>query len=207
MSDPKPAFDTGNNLCALGMTPHIVTGFLRDWLTNRFSDADNIETEQLRGMLWTATQPTGILIESITRWKPEATEKRPAIIIKRGSWTSSRLVLNDSAGIGDVYLGSQRYGRLMTGSHTLFCISNSGAQSEIISGEVFKDLNTYGLVIANILNLVKFEAVELGELFQLEEAKENYAAPIVIQYTGQEVWTVAQQGPILKRVNLSSYLP
>jgi hypothetical protein len=72
---------------------------------------------------------------------------------------------------------------------------------------VFKDLNTYGLVIANILNLVKFEAVELGELFQLEEAKENYAAPIVIQYTGQEVWTVAQQGPILKRVNLSSYLP
>jgi hypothetical protein len=207
MSDPKPAFDTGNNLCALGMTPHIVTGFLRDWLTNRFSDADNIETEQLRGMLWTATQPTGILIESITRWKPEATEKRPAIIIKRGNWASSRLVLNDSAGIGDVYLGSQRYGRLMTGSHTLFCISNSGAQSEIISGEVFKDLNTYGLVIANILNLVKFEAVELGELFQLEEAKENYAAPIVIQYTGQEVWTVAQQGPILKRVNLSSYLP
>ena len=207
MSEPKPAFDTGNNLCALGMMPHVITGFLRDWLTNRFSDADNIETEQLRGMLWKATQPTGILIESITRWKPEATEKRPAIIIKRGSWSSSRLVLNDSAGINDVYLGSQRYGRLMTGSHTLFCISNSGAQSEIISGEVFKDLNTYGLVIANILNLVKFEAVELGELFQLEEAKENYAAPIVIQYTGQEVWTVAQQGPILKRVNLSSYLP
>lgn len=207
MSDPKPAFDTGNNLCALGMMPHVITGFLRDWLTNRFSDADNIETEQLRGMLWKATQPTGILIESITRWKPEATEKRPAIIIKRGNWSSSRLVLNDGAGIGNVHLGSQRYGRLMTGSHTLFCISNSGVQSEIISGEVFKDLNTYGLVIANILNLVKFEAVELGELFQLEEAKENYAAPIVIQYTGQEVWTVAQQGPILKRVNLSSYLP
>lgn len=207
MSDPQPAFDTGNNLCALGMMPHIVTGFLRDWLTNRFSDANNIETEQLRGMLWKATQPTGILIESITRWKPESTEKRPAIIIKRGNWTSSRLVLNDSAGIGDSYLGSQRYGRLMSGSHTLFCISSSGVQSEIISGEVFKDLNTYGLVIANVLNLVKFEAVELGELFQLEEAKENYAAPIVIQYTGQEVWTVAQQGPILKRVSLSSYLP
>jgi len=207
MSDPSPAFDTGNNLCALGMMPHVVTGFLRDWLTNRFADANNIETEVLRGLLWKATQPTGILIESITRWKPEATEKRPAIIIKRGNWTSSRLVLNDSVGTVDSYLGSQRYGRLMAGSHTLFCISNSGVQSEIIAGEVFKDLNTYGLVIANILNLVKFEAVELGELFQLEEAKENYAAPIVIQYTGQEVWTVAQQGPILKRVNLSSYLP
>ncbi len=207
MSDPSPAFDTGNNLCALGMMPHVVTGFLRDWLTNRFSDPNNIEAEPLRGLLWKATQPTGILIESITRWKPEATEKRPAIIIKRGNWTSSRLVLNDSVGTDDTYLGSQRYGRLMAGSHTLFCISNSGAQSEIIAGEVFKDLNTYGLVIANILNLVKFEAVELGELFQLEEAKENYAAPIVIQYTGQEVWTVAQQGPILKRVTLSSYLP
>jgi len=207
MSDPKPAFDTGNNLDALGMMPHVITGFLRDWLTNRFSDPNNIEAEPLRGLLWKATQPTGILIESITRWKPESTEKRPAIIIKRGNWTSSRLVLNDSVGTVDSYLGSQRYGRLMAGSHTLFCISNSGAQSEIIAGEVFKDLNTYGLVIANILNLVKFEAVELGELFQLEEEKENYAAPIVIQYTGQEVWTVAQQGPILKRVNLSSYLP
>ena len=95
----------------------------------------------------------------------------------------------------------------MKGSHTLFCISNSGVQSEILAGEVYKDLNTYGLVIANVLNLIKFEAVQLGPLFQLEEAKENYAAPIVVQYTGQEDWTVAQQGPILKRVNLSSYLP
>jgi hypothetical protein len=207
MSDPQPAFDTGNNLCAIGMTPHIVTGFMRDWLTNRFADPNNIETEQLRGLLWKATQPTGILIESITRWKPEATEKRPAIIIKRGNWTSSRLVLNDSAGTENMYLGSQKYGRLMAGSHTLFCISNSGVQAEILAGEVFKDLNTYGLVIANILSLVKFEAVELGQLFQVQEAKENYAAPVVIQYTGQEVWTVAQQGPVLKRINLSSYLP
>lgn len=207
MSEPQPAFDTGNNLCALGIAPHIVTGYLRDWLTNRFADPNNIETEQLRGLLWKAIQPTGILIESITKWKPEITEKRPAIIIKRGSWSSERLVLNDNAGTNDIYLGSERYGRIMKGSHTLFCISNSGVQSEILAGEVYKDLNTYGLVIANVLNLIKFEAVQLGPLFQLEEAKENYAAPIVVQYTGQEVWTIAQQGPILKRVNLSSYLP
>ena len=95
----------------------------------------------------------------------------------------------------------------MTGSHTLFCIANTGAQAEVLAGEVFKDLNIYGLVIANVLNLIKFEAVELGQLFQVEEGKENYAAPIVVQYTGQEVWTLAQQGPILKRINLSSYLP
>lgn len=207
MSDPQPAFDTGNNLRALGIMPHLVTGFLRDWLTNRFSDADNIETKQFRGLLWQATHPTNILIESITKWKPETTETRPAIIIKRGNWTSQRLVLNDYAGPGDVFLGSNNYGRLMTGSHTLFCIANSGIQAEILAGEVFKDLNSYGLVIANILNLVKFEAVELGQLFQIEEGKENYAAPIVVQYTGQEVWTTAQQGPVLKRISLSSYLP
>ena len=75
MSEPQPAFDTGNNLCALGIAPHIVTGYLRDWLTNRFADPNNIETEQLRGLLWKATQPTGILIESITKWKPEITVK------------------------------------------------------------------------------------------------------------------------------------
>ena len=207
MSDPQPAFDTGNNLKALGITPHIVTGFLRDWLTNRFSDPDNIVNDKSRGLLWRATQPTNILIESITRWKPETTETRPAIIIKRGNWTSSRLVLNDSAGTDNFFLGSTTYGRLMTGSHTLFCIANTGAQAEVLAGEVFKDLNIYGLVIANVLNLIKFEAVELGQIFQVEEGKENYAAPIVVQYTRQEVWTLAQQGPILKRINLSSYLP
>jgi hypothetical protein len=207
MSDPQPAFDTGNNLQALGIMPHLVTGFLRDWLTNRFSDTDNIVNDKSRGLLWRATQPTNILIESITRWKPETTETRPAIIIKRGGWTSSRLVLNDSAGTDNFFLGSKSYGRLMTGSHTLFCIANTGAQAEVLAGEVFKDLNIYGLVIANVLNLIKFEAVELGQLFQVEEGKENYAAPIVVQYTGQEVWTLAQQGPILKRINLSSYLP
>ena len=207
MSDPAPAFDTGNNLCALGISPHIITGFLRDWLTNRFSDANNIEAEQLRGMLWKAAPPTGILIESITRWKPETTEKRPAIIIKRGQWTSQRLVLNDVAGSGDVYLGSKFYGRLMTGTHTLFCISNNGAQSELLAGELIKDLNMYGLVIANVLNLVKFEVVELGALFQIEESKESYSVPVTVSYTGQEVWEVAEQGPILKRISLSSYMP
>lgn len=103
--------------------------------------------------------------------------KRPAIIIKRGSWSSERLVLNDNAGTGDIYLGSERYGRIMKGSHTLFCISNSGVQSEILAGEVYKDLNTYGLVIANVLNLIKFEAVQLGPLFQLEEAKRTMQHP------------------------------
>lgn len=206
-TDPQPAFDTGNNLCALGLLPHLVTGFLRDWLTNRFSDENNINNKLLRGLLWQATNPTNILVESVTRWKPEATETRPAIILKRGQWTSQRLVLNDFAGINDSFLGSNSYGRLMVGSHTLFCICNSGVQAEILAGEVFKDLNSYGLVIANILNLVKFEAVELGALFQIEEGKENYAAPIVVQYTGQEVWTIAQQGPVLKRISLSSYLP
>jgi hypothetical protein len=207
MSDPQAAFETGNNLNALGIMPHLITGFLRDWLTNRFSDANNIGNDKFRGLLWKATQPTNILIESITRWKPETTETRPAIIIKRGNWTSNRLVLNDSAGTDNEFLGSYNYGRLMVGSHTLFCIANNGIQAEVLAGEVFKDLNTYGLVIANILNLVKFEAVELGALFQIEEGKENYAAPIVVQYTGQEVWTLAQQGPVLKRISLSSYLP
>ena len=65
-------------------------------------------------------------------------------------------MLNDLAGSGDVYLGSKFYGRLMTGTHTLFCISNNGAQSELLAGELIKDLNMYGLVIANVLNLVKF---------------------------------------------------
>jgi hypothetical protein len=207
MSDPQPAFEECNNLNALGIMPHLVTGFLRDWLTNRFSDENNIENDKFRGLIWKATQPTGILIESITRWKPETTETRPAIIIKRGNWTSSRLVLNDFSNTDNEFLGSHKFGRLMAGSHTLFCIANTGIQAEVLAGEVFKDLNTYGLVIANILNLVKFEAVELGAIFQVEEGKENYAAPIVVQYTGQEVWTIAQQGPVLKRINLSSYLP
>lgn len=207
MSDPQPAFDTGNNLNALGIMPHLITGFLRDWLTNRFSDPNNIANDKFRGLIWKANPPTNILIESITRWKPETTETRPAIIIKRGNWTSQRLVLNDYSGPDNTFLGSQSYGRLMIGSHTLFCIANTGIQAEVLAGEVFKDLNTYGLVIANILNLIKFEAVELGQLFQVEEGKENYAAPIVVQYTGQEVWTIAQQGPILKRISLSSYLP
>ena len=47
---------------------------------------DQIEDASLKDYLWKSSADSGILIESITRWKPSEAAARPALIIKRGAW-------------------------------------------------------------------------------------------------------------------------
>jgi len=180
-----------------------MTGVFRDILSRHFVDPNNIEEPDLRKLIWREGTDTSILIESVHRWRPELTELRPGVIVKRNA------VKNDRRGIGDLRQGphvdeegNQHYTTLWTGSHTLFCLGGTGAQVELLSTEVQRELTEFAPVILEVLTLKRFQVLEVGSVSILEEAQENFAVPITVGYGYEERWVLRPQVPRLKQISL-----
>ena len=68
----------------MGWRQLMITGLLRDLLVRHFASPLQIEEDDLKHLVWQEGERTGILIESIHRWRGDLVEKRPAVIIKYG---------------------------------------------------------------------------------------------------------------------------
>lgn len=204
---PQILTDLPSNWCAIAPRPHLMTGFFREWFKYHFSDEANIEHKELRYALWKAMPDTKILVESITQWDPASVQRRPAIIIKRNDWQVQRAGIDDRLMGGVSLKGERHYATFVTGSHTLFCIAGKGAEAEILAAEVFREMVQFGPVIRQELELMRFVVAGEGAMFELDEARENYAVPVTVTYAAEERWKLVQQAPVLKKIVLSSYLP
>jgi hypothetical protein len=158
-------------------------------------------------MLWKADKTTGIVIESITSWKPQHTENRPAIIIKRNGWKKVRAGMDDRLQGTTPGDGYSRFENMWQGSHTLLCITNDGAETELLACELFRELNQFSEAIRSTLNLTRFEVLEVSELSLLEEAHQNYVAAVSVAYVYNETWRVKQELPKLKKIDLAMFQP
>lgn len=197
-------------LCSMGIRAQLLTGFFRQWLTQHFSEKNNIEAPSLRSLLWKNVDSTNILIESATRWNPRLTEKRPAIIIHRNDLSPhAKLSIANKIHGGADLTGAEHYATLVAGSHTLFCISSLGEEAEIIGGEVQRDLKQFADQIREAMQLHRFEWVGTGSPKPLEEAKQNFVVPVTFAYIYEEHWQVMENAPHLKRVvfNVNKLMP
>ena len=164
-SQTENKIETVSALCSYGMRPHVMTGFLRQLLIGHFSSPENIEDFRVRKQLenigiWrpadnpvnNSLNPTGILIESITRWAPSTADSRPAILIRRNSWRWSTRVIGDKVETNN-YTGDTEYVGFWDGSHTLFCFSQNGAEAEFLSMEVVRFLTLFSPLIRAQMSL------------------------------------------------------
>jgi hypothetical protein len=195
-------------LCSYGMRPHVMTGFLRQLLMGHFADPQNIEEPRIRQLLeavggWqpedNGASPTGILIESITRWAPNTADKRPAILIKRNQWQWSSRVIGDK-NVENLYTGETSYSGFWEGSHTLFCLSQYGAEAEFLSTEVVKFLILFSPMIRQQMDFFKFYVAQVGGVGEVQEVTEGYAVPVTVAYMAQETWATQPYAPRLKRI-------
>jgi len=191
-------------LCVLMPRPLILTGIFRDVLTRHFVAEDYIESPDLRHLIWREGEDTGIIIESIHRWRPELTEMRPGVIVKRNAYASNQ------RGIGDRLQGPPtdaegfaHYATFWTGSHTLFCIGGSGAQAELLGAEVQRELTQFGPELARVLNMKRLRVSQIGAVAELEEAQANFAVPVTVGYTYEENWIIRPQVPRLNKISMS----
>lgn len=189
------------SLCHTGWQRLLITGMLRDLLIHHFSTPDHIEIPDLRKALWREMPPTGILIESLYRWRGDLTEMRPAILIKPNSYRNVRM------GIADRWIkdeeGNQNYVTLWVGSHTLFCIHGTGASVEILATETQREITQFAPVITRMLDLAKFKVNQVGQISELEEATENFVIPIDVGWAYQEKWVLEQEALKLRGITFS----
>jgi len=187
-----PQMDVGifDPYCNLSKRPFLMTGLLRLVLTTHFSESEHIEAPELRNNVWTASESnSGILIESITRWYPQQTEKVPAVVLKRNTYQQVRLGINHQwQNWCDG--GKTHYTVAWQGSHTLFNIGGNGAEADLLATEVARELTEFGPLIRKYLNLFRFDVIQIGSVAIIEETKQRFMVPVTAAYAYGEDWTI-----------------
>jgi hypothetical protein len=126
---------------------------------------------------------------------------RPAILIKRNAYRNVRVGILDRVGADEE--GNDNFATLWVGSHTLFCIHGSGAGTEILATEAQQELTQFAPVITEMLGLHKFKVNEVGPVSELEEATENFVAPITIGWAYEETWSIAPEALKLSAISMA----
>lgn len=198
-----------NNLCQVccgGWQLRVLTGFFCLWLREHFRTADRITEELLQHRLWRDADDTGILIESVTRWRPSTTEKRPALVVKRNAQKVLRQGIADRMmSTSPEYAGS--HVTFLTGSHTVFCVAGESGEAELLAYEVLDELIGFSALLRQPLGFLKLLVSEVGELGILEEASQNFVVPITVAYAYEHGWQLRQTLPPLKSISLSLFAP
>lgn len=206
--NPELRYTTASALCSYGMTKLVMTGALRQVLCQHFGDPRGLLNDSLQKRLATAPwsedpATTGIVIESLNRWRAELTEKRPTLLLKSGAWEWARVGIGDSAG-SDWLTGQQHYYGHWNGSHTIFAITQEPGEAEILATEVVKIMTWYASQICSAFHLVRFVPVAIGEVAQLKESQDYYVVPVDVAYIVPEAWTLTPEAPRLKRLTFSA---
>lgn len=188
----------------MGWRPIMITGLLRDMLVRHFAEPTQIEENDLRHLVWQEGERTGILIESIGRWRGDLVEKRPAIIIKKNGRQNVRLGIQDAAGTDEQ--GNRQYETFWVGSHTLFCIHGSDASADILATEIQREIGQFHPVITQYLGLRSWQVTEVGDVAELEESKESFVAPVTVAWTYSEKWKINLEALKLRKIALSVLL-
>jgi len=174
---------------------------LRDQLVKHFSSTESILSNDLLKYVWSDSERSGILVESVFKWKGDLVQKRPAILIRPNAYQNSRFLLGERVGLTGE--GNEEFTTIWIGSHTLFCIHGTGASVDILAGEVRKIVHRYSPATREYLNLLKYQVVQVGAPSEVEEATENYVVPIVVAWAFQESWELRYEALPLRRVPLS----
>ena len=187
-------------LCDNGWQPLLITGFLRDLLIRQWSNPTNIISPEMKQYVWKEQVNSGILIESVYRYRPDLVEKRPAIMIKRNAFKDMPLGLGGGFifGGGEAAYANEkgaitRHTTMFVGSHTLFCIHGTGASTEILAAEVLGQLIACMWPIRQNLGLRNFSVTDVGAIQELEESTENYVIPITVGWAYEHVWQLKNE--------------
>ena len=189
--------------------PLLITGFLRDLLARQWSDPGNIVSPEMKQYLWSEKKTSGILIESVHRYRADLVGKRPAIMVKRNAFKNMQTGFGGQMqGIGAAAYATEkgaitRHTTLFIGSHTLFCIHGTGASTEILASEVMEHLVASLWPIRRHLELRQFSVTEVGAIQELEESSENYVVPITVGWGFEHVWQLREESLPLRSVSLT----
>jgi hypothetical protein len=199
-----------STLCSRGWQPTLITGFLRNFLTDQWSNAINIYNPDLKQFVWSNNPTSGILIETAYRFNPGSAGQRPAIVLKRNRIKFMQLGLGSrQQGVVKRPLETgaiTEYQNKVIGSHTVFCLNWSGAGVEALSTEVRMQLLEFSDPIRQHLSLHQFTVLEEGAVHQLQDSANSYIVPITVGWAYEATWALKLQSLPLKTFQITHEL-
>jgi hypothetical protein len=186
-------------------TPLKLSGWLRQWLIQHFSVASNITFTDLQQRIWKSDETTGILIEDVGRWRPELTEKRPALILKRQRLQGLQIGIgNRMMGGGPVDNTRERFSVLFRGAHSIFCLAGEPGEVELLAAETYREILHFAPKHVERLGLVKITPPVIEAMGILEEASQNFVVPISFSYAFWDSWEIVPKDTsLLKKADLA----
>jgi hypothetical protein len=200
------------------LRPYMTVGLIVDFLRRHFSgDARrrewggveedftyNVVASELRGRLWKNLDESSILIESVRRWDPTQTGKRPALLVGRGAFQKKKFLIGDRRQADFSLSGASDYSVLWVGSCSVFAVSPSPGEVELLADEALQALDHFAPVVRQWFSqLLAWEVVEVGPVSRLEEARWAFAAPISVGWAMVDSWRLTPQAPLLRKVQLT----
>lgn len=203
-----------------------MTGVVVRLLREHFSSADNLEyngtnefanaakttaAKQLEQYLWSNDNTaTKIQIQPVWLLNAEDIQRRPALYIKRGAWQPEKLAINHGMTVGSrkgtdgslLGVRGEYHSTAIVGSHSIFCVSRTGDEAELLGQEVFEFFLQLSPLLRSELNLLRMDVQSCGEIVKLEEFANHFAVPVSIVYAFARAWRLEKVAPWLKRVTV-----
>lgn len=210
-------------LCAIDPSPNVITGYLMRALIRHFANPQYLKNPSLKVLRWVPdtadTRPSNILITSVNNFDPDTADKRPAIVVKsNGAQIEEPQVIGDNVQaiqallleLGDNGLpvdpndfataGFRAQLHLVTGSHTLFCMSGSSGMTEDLGWESFEEMLIWQTPVIEELHLDRFRVGRMSDTKKLQENPEAFVVTVPMGYAYYRVDILRENAPLLKRV-------
>jgi hypothetical protein len=165
MTDPAPEQNP---------TPGGLAAIILEVLKNYFS----VNSKQFRYSL--DSTETKLAIQKSESFNPENTQKRPALYVKRGSIMVNRDVLGD--GMDRNPRGEKAMFVRLSGTITVYCLGRTGGEIDALVAEVMDCVLCFQTLISADFDFLRFKVNSIGEVGILEEYKEIFACPVVLEY-------------------------
>jgi len=225
MSVTEVGMDTVSSLCSSQHPSNVLTGIWTRLLREHFSSADNLQfngvdeptvedkpTLQLQKYIWHPDNTkTMIQIQPVWEYNAQDIQRRPALYIKRNTLKFERMGLDDGWTTGSIRSATGQvervpgewHSKLMLGSHTVFCVGQTGAETEMLAQEVTNHVMEFGPRLRVDLKLMRLTLSEVGELALLDEFVEHFVVPVVIAYGIAKSWRIRDIQPFFKTLSLN----
>lgn len=207
-------------LCSSQHPTNVMTGVVTRLLQEHFANVNNlIYTDKFDGrtgveeMIWSKDRTlTKIQIDPVWLYNAEDIQRRPAIYVKRNTWTTQRLGIADGYTINASKTASGEIGRVrgeyksraVLGSHTIFAVGRTGAEAELIGSEVFDFLLSFSPILRSDLSLHRMEVTEIGPVSMLDESSEHFVVPVTLAYAAMWAWRLEMISPWLQKLSIDS---
>ena len=193
-----------SSLETTGLGGYYMTGIFISLLRYFFGEAGQILYPELRDRIWKPDiKDTRILIESVSFWKPQDLQRRPALMVKRGQQNLLKKTIGEGQ-VQSILSTLDTFQEFWEGSHTVFALGRSEGEAELLADEVGLAISQFSPKLRPDFKLLRLRLLQYGDVSQLEEDRQYYVVPLTFSYGYVRFWTLQSESPAMKTLQLGT---